>query len=134
KTSSETAVYQKSRLLYGLHWAKGEIVARGEVVICEGYTDVMAFALAGVPTAVATCGTALADEHFLTLKNLARKVTLAYDADAAGQAARERCYQWEQRFEVQFQVAALPPGRDPADVGRDDPEALAAAVTRATPF
>jgi DNA primase len=134
KNSPETPIYQKSRLLYGLHWAKGEIVARGEVVICEGYTDVMAFALAGVPIAVATCGTALADEHFLTLKNLARKVTLAYDADAAGQAAAERCYQWEQRFEVQFQVADLPPGRDPADVGRDDPEALAAAVTRATPF
>ena len=73
----------------------------------------MAFVLAGVPNAVATCGTALADEHFLTLKNLARKVTLAYDADAAGQAAAERCYQWEQRFEVQFQVADLPPGRDP---------------------
>ncbi len=70
----------------------------------------MAFVLAGVPNAVATCGTALADEHFLTLKNLARKVTLAYDADAAGQAAAERCYQWEQRFEVQFQVADLPAG------------------------
>ena len=134
KNSPENPIYQKSRLLYGLHWAKGEIVARGEVVICEGYTDVMAFALAGVPTAVATCGTALADEHFLTLKNLARKVTLAYDADAAGQAAAERCYQWEQRFEVQFQVADLPAGRDPADVGRDDPEALVDAVTRATPF
>ena len=107
---------RRSRLLYGLNWAKGEIVAQGEVVICEGYTDVMAFALAGVPIAVATCGTALADEHFLTLKNLARKVTLAYDADAAGQAAAERCYQWEQRFEVQFQVADLPAGRDPADV------------------
>ena len=134
KNSPETPIYQKSRLLYGLQWAKGEIVARGEVVICEGYTDVMAFALAGVPTAVATCGTALADEHFLTLKNLARKVTLAYDADAAGQAAADRCYQWEQRFEVQFQVADLPAGRDPADVGRDDPEALVVAVTRATPF
>ncbi len=94
----------------------------------------MAFALAGVPIAVATCGTALADDHFLTLKNLARKVTLAYDADAAGQAAAERCYQWEQRFEVQFQVADLPAGRDPADVGRDDPDALVAAVTGATPF
>ena len=56
------------------NWAKGEIVARGEVVICEGYTDVMAFALAGVPNAVATCGTALADDHFQILKNLARKV------------------------------------------------------------
>jgi DNA primase len=134
KNTAETPIYHKSRLLYGLHWAKGEIVARGEVVICEGYTDVMAFALAGVPTAVATCGTALADDHFLTLKNLARKVTLAYDADAAGQAAAERCYQWEQRFEVQFQVADLPEGRDPADVWRDDPQALADAVARATPF
>ena len=94
----------------------------------------MAFVLAGVPNAVATCGTALADEHFLTLKNLARKVTLAYDADAAGQAAAERCYQWEQRYEVQFQVADLPPGRDPADVWRDDPEALVSAVKGATPF
>jgi len=134
KNTADTVLYQKSRLLYGLHWAKGEIVARGEVVICEGYTDVMAFALAGVPNAVATCGTALADEHFLTLKNLARKVVLAYDADGAGQAAAERCYQWEQRYEVQFQVADLEAGRDPADVWRSDPEALVSAVKRATPF
>jgi DNA primase len=134
KNSAETAIYQKSRLLYGLNFAKGEIVAQGEVVICEGYTDVMAFILAGLPIAVATCGTALADEHFLTLKNLARKVTLAYDADAAGQAAAERCYQWEQRFEVQFQVADLPEGRDPADVFHDDPQRLIAAVKGASPF
>ena len=134
KNTAETALYQKSRLLYGLHWAKGEIVARGEVIICEGYTDVMAFVLAGVPNAVATCGTALADEHFLTLKNLARKVVLAYDADNAGQNAAERCYQWEQRYEVQFQVADLEAGRDPADVWKDDPEALVSAVKGATPF
>jgi DNA primase len=134
KNTAETAIYHKSRLLYGLNFAKGEIVAQGEVVICEGYTDVMAFALAGVPIAVATCGTALADEHFLTLKNLARKVTLAYDADAAGQAAAERCYQWEQRFEVQFQVADLPAGRDPADVWKDDPQQLVGAVKGAVPF
>ncbi len=134
KNTAETAIYHKSRLLYGLNFAKAEIVAQGEVVICEGYTDVMAFALAGVPTAVATCGTALADEHFLTLKNLARKVTLAYDADAAGQAAAERCYQWEQRYEVQFQVADLPAGRDPADVWKDDPQQLVAAVKGAQPF
>ncbi|MGO9876052.1 MAG: DNA primase [Acidimicrobiia bacterium] len=134
KNTADTVLYQKSRLLYGLHWAKGEIVARGEVVICEGYTDVMAFALAGVPNAVATCGTALADEHFLTLKNLARKVILAYDADGAGQAAAERCYQWEQRYEVQFQVADLEAGRDPADVWRSDPQALVSSVKGATPF
>jgi DNA primase len=134
KNSPETPIYQKSRLLYGLNWAKGEIVARGDVVICEGYTDVMAFALAGTPNAVATCGTALADEHFQILKNLARKVVLAYDADSAGQAAAERWYQWEQAYEVQVQVADLPPGRDPGDLWKDDPAALTAAIERAAPF
>ncbi len=134
KNTSETPIYRKSTLLYGLNWAKGEIVARGEVVICEGYTDVMAFHLAGVPNAVATCGTALADEHFVMLKNLARKITLAYDADAAGQAAAERCYQWEQRFDVSFQIADLPAGHDPGDLWRDDRGRLTKAVEGATPF
>ena len=134
KNSPDTPVYQKSRLLYGLNWAKGEIVARGEVVICEGYTDVMAFVLAGTPNAVATCGTALADEHFQILKNLARKVVLAYDADSAGQAAAERWYQWEQAYEVQVQVADLPAGRDPGDLWKDDPAALKTAIERAAPF
>src|SRR6266702_3811428 len=134
KNSPDTPVYQKSRLLYGLNWAKGEIVARGEVVICEGYTDVMAFALAGTPNAVATCGTALADEHFQVLKNLARRVVLAYDADTAGQAAAERWYQWEQAYEVQVQVADLPAGRDPGDLWKDDRGALTTAIERAAPF
>lgn len=132
--SPETPIYQKSRLLYGLNWAKGEIVGRGEVVICEGYTDVMAFALAGAPNAVATCGTALADDHFQILKNLARKVVLAYDSDAAGQSAAEKWYGWEQRYEIQVEVADLPAGRDPADVWRDDPQLLLRAIERATPF
>ena len=134
KNSPETPIYQKSRLLYGLNWAKGEIVARGEVVICEGYTDVMAFTLAGAPNAVATCGTALADDHFQILKNLARKVVLAYDSDAAGQGAAEKWYGWEQRYEIQVQVADLPAGRDPADVWNDDPARLLGAVERAEPF
>jgi DNA primase len=134
KNSPETAVYQKSRLLYGLNWAKGEIVARGEVVICEGYTDVMAFALAGAPHAVATCGTALADEHVRILKNLARKVTLAYDADAAGQGAAERWYSWERSHEIELRVADLTPGRDPADVWQADPGALLKALDHAKPF
>jgi DNA primase len=134
KNSPETPIYQKSRLLYGLNWAKGEIVARGEVVICEGYTDVMAFVLAGAPNAVATCGTALADDHFQILKNLARKVVLAYDADSAGQAAAERWYQWEQTYEVQVEVADLPSGRDPGDLWQEDRAALPAAIERAAPF
>ena len=98
-------------------------MARGEIVICEGYTDVMAFALSGEPNAVATCGTALADDHFQIIKNLARKVILAYDSDAAGQGAAERWYEWEQRYDIQLEVADLPAGRDPADVWRDDPAA-----------
>jgi DNA primase len=134
KNSPDSVIYQKSRLLYGLNWAKGEVVARGEIVICEGYTDVMACHLDGVPTAVATCGTALADEHFQILKNLARKIVLAYDADSAGQSAAERAYQWEQQFEVEFRVAELPGGQDPADVWHDDPAALEQAVSSATPF
>ncbi len=134
KNSPDNPIYQKSRLLYGLNWAKGEIVARGEVVVCEGYTDVMAFALAGAPHAVATCGTALTDDHVQLLKNLARKVVLAYDADAAGQGAAEKWYRWEQEFEIQVRVADLPEGRDPADVWRDDPARLLLAVERAEPF
>lgn len=134
RNTPETPIYHKSRVLYGLNWAKGEIVARGDVVICEGYTDVMALVLSGVPNAVATCGTALADDHVGLIKNLARKVVLAYDADAAGQAAAERCYQWEEKFQVQFQVADLPTGRDPGDLWPADPELLARSIAAATPF
>ena len=134
KNSPESAIYQKSRILYGLNWAKADVVAKGEAVVCEGYTDVMAFFSAGVPRAVATCGTALGEDHLRVLRNFARTVVLAYDADDAGQAAAERVYQWESQFEVRLAVADLPPGQDPADVGRQDPAALATAVDRARPF
>ena len=134
KNSPETKLYSKSRTLYALNWAKGEVVSSGEVVVCEGYTDVIGFFGAGVRRAVATCGTALADEHFRMLKNFARRIVLAYDADAAGQAAAERFYDWERRYEVDVAVAALPPGSDPGDLAREDPEALRRAVADAKPF
>ncbi len=134
KNSPETPIYQKSRLLYGLNWAKSEIVARGEVIICEGYTDVMGLVLAGAPQAVATCGTALADEHFQVLKNLARRVVLAYDADAAGQGAAERWYRWEREYEIQLRVADLPAGQDPGDLFQHDPARLLTALEHAAPF
>lgn len=134
KNTPDTALYHKSRLLYGLNWAKAEVGARDEVVICEGYTDVMGFALAGVPNAVATCGTALADEHVQILKAFTRHVVLAYDADAAGQNAAEKWYQWEQNFDIEVKVAALPPGRDPGDLWREDPTALVKAVEGASRF
>jgi DNA primase len=134
KNSPETPIYSKSRVLYGLNWAKNDVVHSGEVVVCEGYTDVIACAQAGLPRAVATCGTALADEHFRILKNFARRVVLAYDADAAGQAAAERFYEWERRYEIDIAVAALPAGSDPGDLGTRDPDALRNAVGQARPF
>ena len=134
KNSPETPIYSKSRTLYGLNWAKGEVVSSGEVVVCEGYTDVIGLAGVGVHRAVATCGTALADEHFRMLKNFARRIVLAYDADAAGQAAAERFYEWERRYEVDLFVAALPPGSDPGELARQDPEGLRDAVSGAKPF
>jgi DNA primase len=132
--SHESPIYAKSRVLYGLNWAKAEIVTADEVVVCEGYTDVIAFAEAGIPRAVATCGTALTDAHVQVLRKFARRVVLAFDADSAGQAAAERFYEWEQRFEIDVAVAALPPGVDPGDLGRKDPDALRASVTEARPF
>jgi len=134
KNSPSTAIYDKSETLYGLNWAKGPIVEHGEVVVCEGYTDVIGMGQAGVTWAVATCGTALTDRHFATLKNFSRRIVLAYDADAAGQGAAERFYEWERRHEVDVYVAALPPGSDPGDLARTDPEALRRAVAEATPF
>jgi DNA primase len=134
KNTAETVLYHKSRLLYGLNWSKAEIGARDQVVICEGYTDVMGMALAGVPTAVATCGTALAEEHIQLLKGFTRRFVLAYDADSAGQDAAARWYQWEQKYDVEVRVAALPAGLDPGDLWREDPDALRKAVEDAARF
>ncbi|HEX2042377.1 MAG TPA: DNA primase [Acidimicrobiales bacterium] len=134
RNSPETPLYSKSSVLYGLNWAKGAVVEKGEVVVCEGYTDVIGLRRAGMPHAVATCGTALAEQHFHTLKNFARRVVLAFDADAAGQAAAERLYQWERRYELDVAVAGMPPGTDPGQLAEDDPDALRRAVASATPF
>lgn len=134
KNTAATAVYDKSRVLYGLNWAKKAVVDKGRVVVCEGYTDVIGLQQAGVTEAVATCGTALADGHIRLLTNFARRIVLAYDADSAGQAATERFYEWEDRFQVDIRVAGIPPGTDPADLARSDPEALSKAVDEAQPF
>lgn len=134
KNSPDGVLYHKSRVLYGLHLAKSAIVNTDRIVLCEGYTDVIAFHVAGVQTAVATCGTALADEHFQIIKNLTRHIVLAYDGDAAGAAAAEKCAAWEARYEVQFSVAQFPSGSDPADLFAKDPAALAASVDSAQPF
>jgi DNA primase len=134
KNSPEGPVYSKRRTLYGLNWAKQAIVQQGQIIVCEGYTDVIAFFQAGLPLAVATCGTALGEDHFRLLRNFAKRVVLAYDADAAGQSGASRVYEWERHHEVDVAVAALPPGSDPADLVRSDPDRLVAAITDAQPF
>ncbi len=134
KNSQESAIYAKRRTLYALNWAKHDIVQSGEVVVCEGYTDVIGCFTADVPRAVATCGTALAEEHFTLLRNFSRRIVLAYDADTAGQSATSRVYEWERRHEVDVAVALLPQGSDPGELARRDPEALRKAVAEARPF
>jgi DNA primase len=134
KNSQESPIYSKRRTLYALNWAKKGIIAQGEVVVCEGYTDVIGCFGAGVPWAVATCGTALAEEHFTLLRNFAKRIVLAYDADAAGQSATSRVYEWERKHEVDVVVADMPGGSDPGDLARTDPGALARAVKEARPF
>ncbi len=134
KNSSESTVYAKSRLLYGLNWAKTQIVEADEVVVCEGYTDVIAFFNADLGRAVATCGTALTDDHVKLLRRFARRVVLAFDADAAGQNAAARFYEWERAHDLDVAVADLPPGVDPGDLGQQDPERLRKAVSGARPF
>lgn len=134
QNTPETSLYRKSKVLYGLNWAKDEAVRANEIVICEGYTDVIGFASVGIQRAVATCGTALTDEHVRTLQRFAPRLVLAFDPDAAGQAAAERVYEWEKKHEVEVAVAALPPGADPADLSRSDPGRLRAAVEEAIPF
>ena len=133
-TSDEAVIYSKSRVLYGLNWSKTDIAHVGEAIVCEGYTDVIGFALAGLPRAVATCGTALTEEHVRLLQRFAKRFVLAFDADAAGQGATERVYEWETKHNVEFAVADLPAGVDPADLARTDPTRLADAVKNAIPL
>ncbi|MDO8361727.1 MAG: DNA primase [Actinomycetota bacterium] len=134
KNSSETPIYAKSKTLYGLNWAKGDIVAADQVIVCEGYTDVIGFHRAGVKRAVATCGTALTEDHVRLLKRYAPRVVLAFDADSAGQGAAQRFYEWEERYQVQVSVARFPDGKDPGELSVSDPEGLRHAVAQALPF
>lgn len=134
KNSPETKAYQKSKTLYGLNWAKNDVVKVDQVIVCEGYTDVIGFHRAGIPRAVATCGTAFTEEHVRLLKRFASRVVLAFDADAAGQGAAEKFYEWERKYKVEVAVARFPDGKDPGDLASSDPGALAASIDEAMPF
>ncbi len=134
QNSRDNELYHKSKALYGLNWAKADAVNAGEIVICEGYTDVIGFARAGIPRAIATCGTALTEEHVKMLKRFTRRLVLAYDADDAGQAAADRVYAWERTHDIEVAVVVLPDGSDPDELARTAPELLREAVTSARPF
>lgn len=134
KNTAGTAVYDKSKVLYGLHLAKQAARRSERVVVCEGHTDVIGCDLAGISEAVATCGTALTKQHAELLSRSAKRIVLAFDADAAGQTAAERVHQWEREFGLDVFVAALPPGSDPGDLAATNPPALRRALDEARPL
>jgi DNA primase len=113
--SPETPIYKKGEVLYNLHRAKSDVSRAGEIVVVEGYTDVIALARAGVATAVATCGTALGEGHFRLASRFAGRMVLAFDSDEAGARAAERAYEFLEQFPVRPVVLILPEGLDPAD-------------------
>jgi DNA primase len=119
----ETPIYKKSHVLYGIDLARREIARASQAVVVEGYTDVMACHLSGVPTAVATCGTAFGDDHGRVLRRLLRdhdefrgEIIFTFDGDAAGQKAALRAFEGDQQFIGQTYVAVEPDGLDPCDV------------------
>lgn len=119
----ETPIYHKSQVLYGVDLAKKDIARSSQAVVVEGYTDVMACHLAGVTTAVATCGTAFGEDHARVLRRLLRdqdellgRVIFTFDGDEAGQKAALRAFEGDQRFVGQTFVAIEPSGLDPCEL------------------
>jgi DNA primase len=119
----ETPLFKKSSVLYGADLAKREIAQRRQAVVVEGYTDVMACHLAGIPTAVATSGTSFGDGHIKVLRRLLMdadqfqgEVIFTFDGDAAGQRAVLRAFDMEERFVTQTFVAVQRDGLDPCDL------------------
>ncbi|BAJ76371.1 DNA primase [Microbacterium testaceum StLB037] len=118
----ETPIYKKAQVLYGLDLAKRDISRSHRVVVVEGYTDVMACHLAGITTAIASCGTAFGSDHITVLRRVmgddssSGEVVFTFDPDAAGQKAALRAFADEKRFAAQTYVAVAPEGLDPCDL------------------
>ena len=118
----ETPIYRKSHVLYGLDLAKRDISRAHRVVVVEGYTDVMACHLAGITTAIASCGTSFGTDHITVLRRVmgddsaSGEVVFTFDPDAAGQKAALRAFGEEKRFAAQTYVAVAPGGLDPCDL------------------
>ncbi|MFD8496264.1 DNA primase [Amycolatopsis sp. NPDC059657] len=121
--TSESPIYKKSQVLFGLDLAKREISKRHQVVVVEGYTDVMAMHVSGVPTAVASSGTAFGEDHMKVLRRLLMdddafrgEIIFTFDGDEAGQKAALKAFEGDQTFAGQTYVAVAPDGMDPCDL------------------
>ncbi len=117
----ETPIYKKSQVLYGIDLAKKDIAKASRAVVVEGYTDVMACHLAGVTTAIATCGTAFGNDHIKILRRLlmdngSARVIFTFDGDSAGQKAALRAFEDDQKFAAETYIAIAPDGMDPCDL------------------
>jgi DNA primase len=128
--TSETPIYKKSNVLYGIDLARRQIAATRQAVVVEGYTDVMACHLAGVPTAVATCGTAFGEDHARVLRRVLLdqdafhgEVIFTFDGDEAGRRAALKAFSGDQQFVAQTYVAVEPRGMDPCDLRLADGDA-----------
>ncbi|MGA5128713.1 DNA primase [Streptomyces olivoreticuli] len=136
----ETPLYRKSHVLYGIDLAKKDIAKTSRAVVVEGYTDVMACHLAGVTTAIATCGTAFAADHVkilrrLLMDNSRSKVIFTFDGDAAGQRAALRAFEDDQKFAAGTNIAVSPGGMDPCELRLDrGDEAVRQLVDDSTPL
>ncbi|EME99812.1 DNA primase [Streptomyces mobaraensis NBRC 13819 = DSM 40847] len=136
----ETPIYRKSHVLYGIDLAKKDIAKGNRAVVVEGYTDVMACHLAGVTTAIATCGTAFGGEHVkilrrLLMDNSRAKVIFTFDGDAAGQRAALRAFEDDQKFAAHTNIAVSPGGMDPCDLRLDKgDDAVRQLIEESTPL
>lgn len=137
----ETTLYKKSQVLYGIDLAKRSIASKRQLVVVEGYTDVMACHLAGVDTAVATCGTAFGADHIKVARRLLSddgsggEVVFTFDGDAAGQKAALKAFDQDQRFIAQTFVAVEPSGADPCELRqRKGDEAVHALIRSRRPL
>ena len=124
-----TEAYDKSSVLYGLDKAKDSIRGAQQVVIVEGYMDVIASHQADVKNVVSVSGTALTDGHFQLIKRFTNNATLAFDMDAAGTAAAIRTYQLAGNHQVNIKVVQLPEGKDPDDLIRLEPKKWQQAIS-----
>jgi DNA primase len=133
--SRETDVYKKGHVLYNLHRAKAALTRGADAFVVEGYTDVIALYQAGIETAVATCGTALGENHFRLLSRFGRRAILAFDSDEAGHNAAARAYELHQAHPLEVRVLVMPEGLDPADFVRHrGPESFVEIAKAAIPL